>query len=240
VPTRHHFVCRSDATGSANHERCRGEGRTHDDWGQPRVILRQQWIVRCIASLLAVVALSGCSAATSTPIVYTAPPDVLNRTFPPLPSGSLAPDVSIGPDSSGAPSQAPEIPAGVPTPDATTPPIPASGAGEIGRPAPGQIIFGTGVGADSCSVANPTTVLSSSAPYYFAARLTDHQDGSLTIDLQIAKDGAPFSDLPQPPGGQPFDCVANTKSLGTLPAGAYRFQVVQGSTLEAAGSVTSR
>jgi hypothetical protein len=164
--------------------------------------------------LLAIVALSACQSAAESPIVYTAPPETLAaRTFAPVPSASAGPSAA---------------------------PTGATASGPVGHPARGGIVFGTAVGTDSCSVTNPTDVLLSTQPFFFAAYLTDHQDGSKSIVLHIEKDGVALVDHQEPADGNAYDCYGNTQSLGTLDAGAYEFRVLQGTKTEADGTVTVR
>jgi hypothetical protein len=87
-------------------------------------------------------------------------------------------------------------------------------------------------------VANPTTVLRSTQPFFFAAHLAEQMDGTKAIVLNIVKDGIPILDHEEPADGRPFNCYGNTQPLGTLQPGAYDFQVKQGTTVEAKGSVT--
>jgi hypothetical protein len=166
--------------------------------------------------------LAACQAAAPSPIVYTAPPDILNRTYPPTPSDSAVP-------SAGSPL--------APSPVASSAP---GSSVSVGRPEPGAIVFGTGVGTDSCSVANPSEVLLSTQPFFFAARLVDQMDGSRAIVLNIVKDGQLLLEHEEPADGKAFDCYGNTSSLGSLRPGAYDFTVRLGTVTEAEGRVTVR
>lgn len=199
--------------------------------------------LRLIAPLtLAFVGLAACQAgASSGPIVYTAPPDILNRSYPPLASGS--PGDSAAPSDAGsvAPSDAQESASTVDQLPAEPPASADAGSSvRLGHPDPGTILFGTGAGTDSCSVANPTTVLLSTQPLFFAAHLADQMDGTKAIVLRIVKDGRPLVDHEEPADGKAFDCYGNTSPLGMLQPGAYDFKVTQGTTLEAEGNVTVR
>jgi hypothetical protein len=183
-----------------------------------------QWPVGLRLAALAVVAsiwLVACQAANTGPIVYTAPPEVLARTFPP-------PSASPSPPASAAPTIAP---------DGSEAPV---GSEAVARPSRGAIIFGTGAGADSCSILNPADVLVSTDPVFFAALLVDQMDGTKPIVLHVTKDGVTVLDHPQAAAGHPFDCYRSTTSIGPLAPGAYRFQVLVDTTLEAVGSVTVR
>jgi hypothetical protein len=183
--------------------------------GQQSALISPRGIaLHLVAVLLAIVALSACQSAAESPIVYTAPPEVLAaRTFAPVASPSAAP--SVGPSG-------------------------ATASANVGHPARGGIVFWTAVGTDSCSVTNPTDVLLSTQPFFFAAYLTDQQDGSTSIVLHIEKDGVTLVDHQEPADGTAYDCYGNTSSLGTLRAGAYEFTVLQGTKVEADGSVTVR
>jgi hypothetical protein len=89
-----------------------------------------------------------------------------------------------------------------------------------------------------CSVLNPSSVLSSTALFFFAALLNEEMNGQDAIVLNIMRDGAIVAEHEEPADGNKYDCYANTAPLGTLQPGAYRFQVFKGTTLEAEGSVT--
>src|SRR4051812_7504695 len=94
--------------------------------------------------------LTACTAAEASPIVYTAPPEVLDaRTFStPTPTPSAVPAASVAPPSSDQATSAP------------------SGSRAVGEPDPGQIVFGTGAGPDLCSVENPSSVLPATGPFF--------------------------------------------------------------------------
>jgi hypothetical protein len=178
----------------------------------------------------ALLAIAACQAAATGPIVYTAPPDIMDRTYPPVPSDSVDPSAASSP----APSAVDQLPSAEP----------ASGApvrsASLGRPDPGTILFGTAVGTDSCSVSNPATVLLSTQPFFFAARLNDQMDGTKAIVLSIMRNGELVVDHEEPADGKAFDCYGNTSPLGTLQPGDYDFRVRQGTKLEAEGKVTVR
>ena len=192
----------------------------------------RRWL-RGATMLLVLAGLAGCQAGQpDQPIVYTAPPDIMNRTYPPVPSPSASP----GPSDSAAPS-------GVLSSD--TPVLGATAGASIdparvGRPPKGGVIFGTAAGPVSCSVLNPSDVLSSSDPFFFVAYLTDQMDGTKPVTLHVVKDGATLADDVQPATGSSFDCFGNQKPITALPPGAYEFQILLARTVEADGSVTIR
>jgi hypothetical protein len=180
--------------------------------------------------MLALLAAVACQAAATGSIVYTAPPDIMDRTYPPLPSASADPSAAGSP----GPSAVDQLPS-------AEPPSGTAGASvSVGHPDPGTILFGTAVGTDSCSVSNPATVLLSTQPFFFAARLNDQMDGTKAIVLSIMRNGELVVDHEEPADGKAFDCYGNTSPLGTLQPGEYDFRVRQGTKLEAEGKVTVR
>lgn len=195
---------------------------------------RRMALVVPTAAMLVSVVVSACGTTAATPIVYTAPPEILNRTYPPAPSDSGSPD------DSAAPTDATPGASGDGT-ESTAPVLGASTGpnGVIAHPPKGTVIFGSSVGDDGCSVSNQLRKLSVTQSFFFMAYLKDVMDGTQVVTLRVIRDGNTMLNTDEPANGTAFNCFGNQKAFPPLAAGNYEFQVLQGARLEADGLITA-
>ena len=102
----------------------------------------------------------------------------------------------------------------------------------------GQVLFGTSLGPDLCSVGGETRTVTSSDPVFFAAVLRHRLGGDGAVRLTVTRDGEPFFDNRDPPNGTEFDCYGSREAVGPLEPGVYVFEVTHEDEVEAAGSLT--
>jgi hypothetical protein len=112
-------------------------------------------------------------------------------------------------------------------------------AGQIGLIGnKGKILFGTAAGPNLCTVGNPTTTVRTGDPLFIAAIMKDRIQGDEAFTFEVWKDGQQYLVTPVNGNGQAFDCYGNTEDLGLLDPGAYVFEVLKGTDVEARGELT--
>lgn len=102
----------------------------------------------------------------------------------------------------------------------------------------GQILFGTSLGPNLCTVGGETRTLTADDPVFFAAVLKNRLGGDESIRLTVTRDGQPFFDNADPADGTEFECYGSRESIGPLERGVYVFEVTHGGEVEASGTLT--
>ncbi len=102
----------------------------------------------------------------------------------------------------------------------------------------GQVLFGTSLGSDLCSVGGETRTLTTTDPVYFAAVLKNRLGGDQSIRLTVTRNAEPFFENVDPANGTEFECYGSRESVGPLEAGVYVFEVTHGGEIEASGTLT--
>jgi hypothetical protein len=102
----------------------------------------------------------------------------------------------------------------------------------------GQVLFGTALGPNLCSVGGETRTIEADDPIFFAAVLRNRLTGDAEVRLTVTRDGEPFFDNTDPPNGTEFECYGSRESIGPLEPGVYQFDVTHDGSLEASGTLT--
>jgi hypothetical protein len=102
----------------------------------------------------------------------------------------------------------------------------------------GQVLFGTSIGPNLCSVDGETRTVSPEDPVFFAAVLKHRLGGDAEVRLMVTRDGEPFFDTTDPANGTEFECYGSRESVGPLEPGEYVFEVTHGGEVEASGTLT--
>jgi len=102
----------------------------------------------------------------------------------------------------------------------------------------GQVLFGTALGPNLCSVGGETRTIEAGDPVFFAAVLRNRMAGDVEVRLTVTRDGEPFFDNTDPPDGTEFECYGSRESIGPLEPGVYVFEVTNGDAVEASGTLT--
>lgn len=102
----------------------------------------------------------------------------------------------------------------------------------------GQVLFGTSLGPNLCSVGGETRTIEAGDPVFFAAVLRNRLAGDAEVRLTVTRDGEPFFDNTDPPDGTEFECYGSRNSIGPLESGVYQFEVTHDGAVEASGTLT--
>jgi len=102
----------------------------------------------------------------------------------------------------------------------------------------GQVLFGTALGSDLCSVGGETRTMAATDPVFFAAVLKNRLGGDQSIRLTMTRDGETFFESVDPANGTEFECYGSRESVGPLEAGVYVFEVTRDGAVEATGTLT--